>query len=215
VAGPVEPHLSLLTWVALSLAGLAAVGLVGFLLRRPPLVFATKVGLGLCLGVLPIAAAMLGNVQGYETMKERRFCGSCHVMTRHYADASDPHSTSLAAVHSRSPAFGDESCYRCHADYGMLGGVFTKLEGAGHVYYYLLEYRSVPMPDALRTIRLRHPYPNRNCMQCHSASAPTWLGQPDHAAQLAEIVAGRTSCVGAGCHGPAHPFSKPYQDGRE
>jgi len=210
----VEAHYSLMTWVALGLAGFAAVAILGFLVRRPPLVFATKVGLVFALGVLPISAAMLGNVQAYQTMKKRTFCGSCHVMERHYADASDPENTSLAAIHSRNPAFGGESCYRCHADYGMLGGVFTKLDGAGHLYHYAREYRDAPMPDALRTIRLRRPYPNRNCMQCHSATAPVFLAQPDHAAQRADIVAGRTSCVGSGCHGPAHPFSKPYQAGQ-
>ena len=59
---------------------------------------------------------------------------------------------------------------------------------------------------ALETIRLRSPYPNANCMQCHSTDDMLWLRIPDHASSLQDVRAGRISCASAGCHGYAHPF---------
>ncbi len=203
--------LPVLTWIALVAAALSAGLLVSFLVRRPPLTVETKVALAFGLGILPTAAAVLGNVQNLQTMKSREFCGSCHVMESHAGDAANAQSLSLASIHSRNPMFGQDSCYECHADYGMLGGVVTKLDGAGHVYHYLRHYHGVPMPDALEEIHLRRPYPNRNCMQCHSTEAPRWTAVSDHVSALDDVREGRTSCVGSGCHGPAHPFSKPYQ----
>jgi cytochrome c-type protein NapC len=194
--------------VALTCAVVAAAILVGYLVRRPPLHGMTKLWLLLGLGVLPISAAMIGNVEGYETTKQRQFCGSCHVMVLHTDDSNDPHSMSLAARHARNKLFGDENCYVCHADYGMFGTIATKIGGMRHVWEYYTRYRNVPVDDALKTIHLYKPYTNENCMQCHSTTLDLWLKTPDHRATLAALRTNEVSCASGGCHGFAHPFSK-------
>lgn len=195
--------------VALACSASAALILVVYLLFRPPLVRATKIWLLFGLGVLPIGAAATGNVQGFEVTKTRVFCGSCHVMALHRDDSNDPASHSLAARHARNLMFGDENCYVCHADYGMFGTVVTKMGGMRHVWLYYTQYFDMPIEQARKTITLRAPYPNDNCMQCHSTRDDLWLKVPDHKAALDDVRADRVSCAGAGCHGLAHPFFRP------
>jgi cytochrome c-type protein NapC len=82
-----------------------------------------------------------------------------------------------------------------------------------HVYEYLLGgYREMSSTEALEAIHIRKPYPNSNCMQCHSTTGQAWLDQEDHAQMLDEIRGGAVSCASEGCHGPAHPFSKPAEE---
>jgi cytochrome c-type protein NapC len=200
-------------WLALGFAAIAAAMLVWYLVRRPPLVARVRVWLLLAIGAFPIAAAMTGNVAGYQETKQRRFCGGCHVMEPYVDDSADPASTTLAALHARNAAFGAENCYVCHADYGMFGSVTTKLTGLRHVWGYVTEYRDVPIERSLGAIHLYRPYPNASCRQCHSAKLPAWRDEPEHAAVLAEIDAEIVSCASAGCHGPSHPFSKPAAAG--
>lgn len=194
--------------LGLGSAAIAAVLLLWYLLRRPALTRATKVILLLGIGVLPIATATTGNVAGYEATKATSFCSSCHVMTPYGDDARDLASTSLAARHSRNDAFGHESCYTCHADYGMFGTIATKLGGLRHVYEYTFHYHSMPVDEFVATIELRAPFPSATCMRCHSTYGPTWNEVGDHASALAALRAGTVSCASEGCHGPAHPFSK-------
>jgi len=201
-------HVSQLGEISLACSAGAAAIVITFLIRRPALTHAVKVWLLLGLGVLPVGAAATGNIQGYETTESRAFCGSCHVMSRHQSDSEDPKSTSLAARHARNPMFGGENCYMCHADYGMYGTVLTKMGGMRHVWLYYTEYRDVPVDQALKTIHLREPYPNENCMQCHSTRDELWLRVPDHASSLEDVRANRISCASGGCHGYAHPFDK-------
>src|SRR5690242_805116 len=66
--------------VALALAAMAAIILIWYLIRRPPLNSVTKIALLFGLGVLPIASAVAGNIVGFENTTKREFCGSCHVM---------------------------------------------------------------------------------------------------------------------------------------
>jgi hypothetical protein len=196
--------------LALGLAALSAVILAWYLVRQPPLVRVTKIWLLLGLGIFPIAAALAGNVQGFEATKERKFCGSCHVMSLHRDDSDDFASNSLASRHARNPMFGTENCYVCHADYGMFGTVVTKAGGLRHVWLYLTEYRDVTVEASKSTIHLREPQKmNDNCMQCHSTKDSLWLAIPDHRAPLAEERAGSLSCASEGCHGLAHPFFRP------
>jgi cytochrome c-type protein NapC len=176
------------------------------LVVRPPLGQTAKLWLFFGLGVLPIGAAVTGNYQGFEATKERTFCGGCHVMALHAADSEDPTSQSLAARHARNALFGHENCYVCHADYGMFGTVLTKAGGLRHVWLYATQYRSASLEEAKATIRLRAPYPNANCMQCHSTQTALFLKRPDHVASLEDVRSGRVSCASAGCHGLAHPF---------
>jgi nitrate/TMAO reductase-like tetraheme cytochrome c subunit len=188
-------------------AVLSATLLVAYLVFRPPLVRATKIWLLFGLGVFPIGAAFAGNVQGFEATKERAFCGSCHVMALHQADSDDRASGSLASRHARNAMFGNENCYVCHADYGMFGTVVTKAGGLRHVWYYLTEYRTIPVEEAKKTIHLREPAKmSGNCIQCHSTEDALWLKVPDHQASVGDVRAGRISCASAGCHGLAHPF---------
>jgi cytochrome c-type protein NapC len=204
-------NVSLITLFALACAGLAAVILLGYLVRRPVLSGAVKVWLLLGLGVLPISAAVAGNVQGYEASKKRSFCGSCHVMIPQVSDAEDPTSPSLASRHARNHLFGEENCYVCHADYGMFGTITTKLGGMKHVWMYYTQYRTTPIEDANETIALYEPFPNENCMQCHSTQLNLWQRVPDHRAALADVRAERVSCASAGCHGTAHPSTPGRQ----
>jgi cytochrome c-type protein NapC len=196
---------------AIACAAAAALLLLWYLVRRPALSHATKLVLLAAIGILPIATATTGNVAGYEATKARRFCGSCHVMTPYRDDSQDPHSTTLASRHARNALFGDENCYACHADYGMFGTVVTKLGGLRHVYEYVLHYRNMPLDEARDTIRIRHPFQNATCMHCHSTRGPSWNAIKDHASLLDRARGGEVSCASAGCHGPAHPFSKPAQ----
>lgn len=195
--------------VALGCCAFSAVILVAYVVRRPPLVRSTKIWLLLGLGILPIGAAATGNVQGFEATTSREFCGSCHVMALHQADSDDPASHSLASRHGRNPMFGARNCYVCHANYGMFGTVLTKMGGMRHVWLYYTQYHDMPIEQARRTITLRAPYPNDNCMQCHSTRDDLWLKGIDHKAALEDVRADRVSCASAGCHGLAHPFFGP------
>jgi nitrate/TMAO reductase-like tetraheme cytochrome c subunit len=197
--------------VSLGCGAIAAIILLAYLIRRPPLVRATKIALLVGLGVLPIASAAASNVQGFEATKERAFCGSCHVMKLHEADSDDPTSHSLAARHGRNAMFGSENCYTCHADYGMFGTVLTKMGGMRHVWLYYTEYRNTTLEEAKQTIKLRAPYPNSNCMQCHSTRDEIWLAGSDHKGVVEDVRADRVSCASAGCHGLAHPFFQPTE----
>ncbi len=192
--------------IALACAASAIVILLVFLWKRPHFTAFVKLWLLLGLGVFPIAAAGFGNVEGFHATKQRQFCGSCHVMTPHLEDATNRASTSLAARHSRNKLFGEESCYTCHADYGMYGTVLTKLGGMRHVWLYYSEFRNVSLPEAKKTIHLLKPYPNSNCMQCHSTENALWLKIPDHRAAVDDVRKNSVSCASAGCHGYAHPF---------
>jgi cytochrome c-type protein NapC len=182
---------------ALVSAGLAALVVLWFLIRRPLLTHATKVWLLLGIGILPLATATTGNVAGYEATKSRQFCGSCHVMTPYAHDSEDPKSTSLASRHAKNELFGKNNCYACHADYGMFGTVTTKIGGLRHVYEYTFHYRSMSLEEAREKIHIRKPFQNQTCMHCHSTQGPSFMAVKDHKSILYET------------RGFAHPFSKP------
>lgn len=197
---------SALTAIAIGASGASALLLLWFLVRRPTVNRATKLVLLLGIGILPITAAGTGNVAGYEAMKTRTFCGSCHVMTPYADDSANLHSPTLAARHARNDAFGAENCYTCHADYGMYGTLTTKLGGLRHVYEYVLNFHDLTFEAALPKIVIRKPFPNSTCVRCHSTRNPLWLKVGDHASTLAQTRAGTLSCASIGCHGPPHPF---------
>jgi len=197
--------LSVLTVAA---ASVAAVILLAFLVRRPLLDHASKLWLLVGLGVLPITAALGANVQGYKATQHRAFCGSCHVMIPHAKDSEDPTSTSLAAIHARNAHFGKDSCYTCHADYGMYGTVVTKLGGMRHVWLYATEFHGMSLEEAKDKIHILKPFPNATCLHCHTAEAPRWNKIPDHVSARADVLAGKVGCSSRGCHGAAHPLTK-------
>lgn len=194
--------------VALTCAALSAVLVLWFLIRRPMLTRTTKLVLLLGMGIFPIGTAMTGNYAGYEATKERSFCGSCHVMKPYTADSSDPNSVTLAARHGRNAMFGAQNCYTCHADYGMFGTVKTKIGGMRHVYLYATEFHSMSLEEARDKIHILKPFQNSTCMHCHSTENPGFNAVIDHKSILDRVRTGTVSCASAGCHGPAHPFSK-------
>jgi cytochrome c-type protein NapC len=208
-------HPTPLAFIALVCAALSAVILLFYLVRRPPLTRATKIALLLGLGVFPIGVAAAGNIEGFQATEKREFCGSCHVMIPHATDSDDPMSSSLSARHARNKLFGEDNCYMCHADYGMYGTIMTKMGGMRHVWLYYTQYRTMPIQQAKNTIHLRQPFPNDNCMQCHSTEDLIWLKLPDHRAALEDVRADRVSCASKGCHGLAHPNFRPANETAE
>ena len=200
-----------LTWVSLACAAISATILIVFLWKRLPLVHSTKIVLFFGIAVFPIGAAISGNIVGYGKSQERVFCGSCHVMTPYTDDSRDPKSKTLAAMHARNDWFGEKNCYTCHTDYGMFGTVTTKISALLHVYHYYATYRSVPLEQSLGTIRLYKPASNTACLRCHSTSLAGWIEQDDHRGVVEDVRTNQVLCASAGCHGPAHPFSKEAQ----
>lgn len=194
---------------ALAAAGLAAVIIAAFLIVRPVMGLRVKLWLLLGLGVLPFITGATSTAANMEEVTQRSFCGACHVMGAHFQDAADPKSQSLAARHSRNAFFGSQSCYTCHADYGMFGYIKTKKAGMGHVYeYYLGGYRKLSLEEAKQKIHLKKPYDNTNCRQCHTTTLQDWRRVPDHRSLEAQLLSNQVSCASAGCHGYAHPFTK-------
>jgi cytochrome c-type protein NapC len=90
----------------------------------------------------------------------------------------------------------------------MYGTLLTKLGGMRHVWLYYTEFRTMPLDEARQKIHLVKPYPNDNCMQCHSTALQGWAKTPDHRSSLEDVRTGRVSCASAGCHGYAHPNTK-------
>ena len=201
--------LSPLGIVALVCCALSAIVLLGFLIRRPPLTVRVRLALLFAIGVLPLAATATSNAYALHRTTEREFCGSCHVMATHLEDAVNPESNSLAARHTRNKFTGEQSCYVCHSDYSALGYPLTKLHGLNHVYqYYLNGYRQMPLEQFHREVRVAKPYPNSNCMQCHSGGLDTFQNVREHRALQADLISNTVSCASAGCHGYSHPFNK-------
>jgi cytochrome c-type protein NapC len=67
----------------------------------------------------------------------------------------------------------------------------------------------MPLDEARAKIHIRTPFQNATCMHCHSTENPTWNAVREHASLLPRLRDEEVSCASAGCHGPAHPFSKP------
>ena len=197
-----------LVWLSLAAAGGATVIILWFLVTRPALTLAVKILLLFGIAVLPIGAALSGNVVGFSVTTERQFCASCHVMEPWTDDSADFGSRTLASAHARNPWFGHKNCYTCHTNYGMFGTVTTKMAGLNHVYMYLTQFSDTPLDEALRTIEIYEPFRNRSCMQCHSTYGPAWTDVKDHRGVAEDVRAEVVSCASEGCHGPAHPYSK-------
>lgn len=193
-------HVSWLGLTALGLSAISATLILGFLYRAPPLTGAVKLLLLFALLVLPAAAAVLGNASNLETTKSVEFCGQCHVMTSYVNNVHDKTATNLAARHGALPEYGGEACYGCHSDYGMFGGVTTKLGGMRHVWeFYTDDWTRPGHPPP----ELYKPYDTRRCEQCH---APLRPGAPlEHRVHAAKIQDHSVSCAATGCHGPPHP----------
>ncbi len=175
-----------------------------YLVVRPPLDTRVKGLLVLGLGVFPIGVAIGGNLVGFERSKENRFCGSCHVM-KPFVRSTGPNIEAIASYHSRNRAFGRESCYTCHSDYGLFGTLTTKIGGLRHLWiYYTRDWPARRGGAPPRPIHLYRPMQTATCMQCHSTTLPHFIAEPEHAALLDDLRAGTVFCAVEGCHGPAH-----------
>ncbi len=123
------------------------------------------------------------------------FCADCHTMTPWVDGLRNPKGKSLAAMHFQNRWILKDQCYTCHADYGFLGPIRTKLTSMGHVARY---YGLMKMP---KEIKLYKPFPNSNCLQCHG-SAANFKSNPAHAAVMKPLLANELGCVT--CHQPIH-----------
>ena len=156
-----------------------------------PLSWAT---LALGVAVLPVLASGFGTVLVFERAEKVEFCESCHLTMKPFVtDMRDPKSESLAAVHFKNRYIPDDQCYVCHTSYGIFGTYQAKKEGVHDVFMYYTRRFKLP-------IKLRHPYPNTDCLKCHAESAK-WLAV--HGDFKDDIFAGKTSCLD--CHADATP----------
>jgi len=187
-----------LTVVALACAALSTVLVLWYLLRRPLLNRSTKIVLLFAIGLFPLGTAMTGNYAGFEATKERRFCGSCHVMTPIVADLTKEGDTLAATHYQRGLVSHEQACFVCHSGYGIWGTLDAKLAGVRHM-----------MKTATRsyTFPIEHhgPFDIDSCLNCH-AQAATFRAvdahkDPDTQQALYKREMG---CTGV-CHLAAHP----------
>lgn len=203
-----KDRMSALGWITVGLAVCAAAILIVYWVKQPALNLTWRLLLFCGIALLPTAAAGTSTTEALEKTTQREFCGSCHVMDAHYRDAINPESASLAARHTRNDLFGENSCYKCHANYGMFGYPLTKLNGLKHVWhYYFGEYGSMTLEEALPKLHTYEPYPNENCLHCHTGKGSVWSAVPDHRAINRTDDGTELSCASLGCHGAPHPDS--------
>ncbi len=193
-------HVSWLGLGSLGMGAIAAVLVLGFLVRAPQLNASLKLLLLFGLFVLPTSSAVMGNVANMEASKSVEFCNDCHVMNSYVDDVRDPNSPSLASLHGRLESFKDDACYNCHADYGMFGGVTTKIGGMHHVVAFYSDDWTTP---GHRPPKLFKPYDTRRCTSCHD---PLRKGAPlEHRVHEEKLKKREITCTASGCHGRPHP----------
>ena len=150
--------------------------------------------LALGVGILPVVSSGVGTVLVFERAERVEFCQSCHLTMKAYVtDMKNPKSESLAALHYKNRYIPDNQCYICHTSYGIFGTVQAKKEGMHDVWVYYTRTFKLP-------IKIRHPYPNTDCLKCHAESVK-WLSVHDDF--KAGLFSGETSCLQ--CHGAANP----------
>lgn len=186
----------LVVWFVLTIASLL------YLAMRPGVtsVPAGKAFAFLWIFVAPILGLFGGASAHLERSKSTEFCLSCHAMEPYGKSLLVDDEEYLPAHHfqnNRVPR--DHACYTCHTDYVMFGEVRSKLRGLRHVF---VNYFGT-IPD---TIHLYTPFNSRECLRCHrgSRSFEESSGHQGEDASLADIRAGRVSCLEAGCHDVAH-----------
>ena len=116
-------------------------------------------------------------------------------MTPWIDDLDNPKSKSLAAMHFGNRWILNNQCYTCHADYGFLGPIRTKLESMGHVARYYGSWKCRSKSHSTSHSR------TANCLQCHGPAA-SFQNNPAHVAVMKPILANQLSCVT--CHQPIH-----------
>jgi cytochrome c-type protein NapC len=152
------------------------------------------------LFVLPVTTAWMGFAEHWERSKTKEFCLSCHVMKPYGKSLYVDDNEYIPAVHFQNNYVpSDHACYTCHTSYALYGSIQAKVGGMRHLWvYYTHSY-----PD---TIKLYHPYNNRECLHCHGGSRKFEAvdAHKDTDTTFAAIVGGRVSCLESGCHDVAH-----------
>jgi cytochrome c nitrite reductase small subunit len=143
---------------------------------------------------IPLFISGVGTILVFERAERVDFCASCHITMKPFVDdMRNPKSESLAALHYKNRYIPDDQCYACHTSYGLFGTVQAKKEGLNDVYKYYTRTFHLP-------IRLRHPYPNTDCLKCHAGSEK-WLSS--HEDYKDAIFSGEASCMQ--CHADSNP----------
>ncbi|MCX6923600.1 MAG: NapC/NirT family cytochrome c [Verrucomicrobia bacterium] len=150
------------------------------------------------VGILPVVSCGFGTLLVFERAERVEFCASCHRSMQPYvADMKNPKSESLAALHFRNRYIPENQCYVCHRSYGLFGTAEAKVSGVVNVYrYYTRTFH--------RPVKMREPYPNRDCLKCHADSAK-WQAQDQHLEQQLELFADTVKCLD--CHESAHTLN--------
>ncbi len=196
---PVEYYLSRgLPWIVVT--GMALL-LYSLVVHRGRLVKAGARGV-LVFGVIvfPLMVVSAGMLLVFERAEKVAFCASCHLTMQPYVDdMRDPESESLAAIHYKNRYIPSNQCYECHTSYGLFGTVEAKMAGTIDVFKYYTGTYELP-------ITMRHPYPQGDCLKCHSQAVGYEALHEDFEEA---ILSGEVSCME--CHGeehPAHPISE-------
>jgi len=142
----------------------------------------------------PLLITGVGTILVFQRAERVEFCASCHLTMQPFVDdLKNPKSNSLAALHYRNRYIADDQCYACHTSYGLFGTVEAKKEGLNDVYKYYTRTFHLP-------IKLKHPYPNNDCLKCHGGSAK-WIAS--HQDYKDALFSGEATCMQ--CHADSNP----------
>ncbi len=156
----------------------------------------------LVLFILPVMASWGGFSAQMSRAESTRFCLSCHVMQDYGRSLMVDDPSFIPAVHYQNHLVPTgHACYTCHTTYTLFGPMDAKLEGLHHMYVEYLG--TVPKPAS---IRLYHPYNNRECLHCHEGMR-AFMTEPNHnktPGLMAAILSDQKSCLSSGCHDTVH-----------
>jgi len=154
-----------------------------------------RVALLIGIVAIPLLVSAGSVSSGVHESSRTSFCLSCHEMQRYGMSLFADNRAALAATHYQNRLVEREStCYSCHTDYALFGGVKAKLNGLRHVWVHY--FGKVP-----EKIALYQPYPSANCLHCHE-DARRFVEAAPHQPILGALYDGSTSCLG--CHNVAH-----------
>lgn len=190
---PVE-HLAARLVAVLAIIGIGVV-IYSLLKHRGEAVGPVSWGL-LLMGAVafPLSMTGVGTILVFERAERVEFCNSCHLTMKSFVDdMKNPKSNSLASLHYNNRYIPDDQCYGCHTSYGLFGTVEAKKEGLNDVYKYFTRTFHLP-------IKLRHPYPNTDCLKCHAGSAK-WIAS--HEDFKDALFSGEATCMQ--CHADSNP----------
>lgn len=151
--------------------------------------------------VLPFVTWFSGFLVHYENAKKTEFCLSCHEMTPYGKSLFIDDNEYVPANHFQSARVDqNEACYTCHTSYTMFGGVEAKMKGMKHLLVHFTK------DTKQGEIKLYEEFNNRECLHCHENSRPFLLKSEhnDENANIADLLAGKQSCISSGCHDVAH-----------